>query len=348
MQRLLANALETAFPRKWHQRGRDLLRALAGRVRRPGWLWLPLLLLVVLPLEIWLLSRLFPPRVQPATNFFDFNTEAIQYSGATVGKSFARWNADFAYAPPVHLWFKVFSAVDYDLQKGFVRRSAGTTVPVIARPDCESSGTVRMRFVAGAAGRVLLPLPPGHVIDPASLVFGARQQRLALSGNDLGEWSTEIPAGSGTVAYVSCPRDQEKDLAFFEKDRLTRLPAGLVLPPAQEKALTDAGRLTTAEKAARAHALVRSIMSYDTSEPIIRMYRQDAREVQWLARVLAIGKGDCDVINGVNVLLLRKMGVPARLVRRPGRQPGAASCRDCTPGANTSTTAGRSSTPAPT
>jgi hypothetical protein len=134
-----------------------------------------------------------------------------------------------------------------------------------------------------------------------------------LSANGLGEWSTEIPAGSEAIAYLSCPEDQKKDLTFIEKDRLTRLPAGLVLPSAQEKELSDAGRLTTAEKAARAHALVRSVMGYDSSEPIIRLYRQDAREEQWLARVLAIGKGDCDVINGVNVLLLRKMGVPARL-----------------------------------
>ncbi len=313
LRRLLAHALENAFPRKWYQRGRDDLQALLGRLQRPGWKLLPLVLLVVLPLEIFLLSRFFPAPSRPSAYSFDLGADSVQYSGATVGKSISELSAHFTYDPPVSGWFRIFAAVDYDRQAGFVRR---VDPPPSAAPSwagCEAEKTVRMRIDVARTGRYLLPLPPGHVIDPDSVVSSPEKRQLTLSANRHGEWSTEIDGVPATISYRSCPQKQKQWLAFMEMARLTRLPDGLEWPAAIERSLAEALLLTSTEKAARAYALVRELITYDDSETTARSYREDARNRQWLARVLAIGKGDCDVINGVYVLLLRKMGIPARL-----------------------------------
>ena len=313
LERLLANALESAFPRTWYQRARDYLHALGGRLGRPGWLWLPLLLLVVLPLEIVLLNRFFPMKARAPANYFDLNTASIQYSGATVGRSFSEFSAHFSYAPGETRWFKVFIAADYDEYSGFIRRGAEFFTPASSSRSCAPEQTVSMSFSASTAGRVMLPLPPGHAIDPASVVGGRGQRRLACYANSLGEWNAEIPAVPETVTYRSCPESRKTELAVTEIDRLTRLPAGMALPAEFETALAAARSLPAAEKAALARAMVRAAVGYDISEPTVRQYRQSGHGQPWLARVLAIGKGDCDVINGVFVLLLRRLGVPARL-----------------------------------
>ncbi|HSQ34769.1 MAG TPA: transglutaminase domain-containing protein, partial [Candidatus Binatia bacterium] len=313
LQRLLGNALERAFPRPWVQRGGDHLRAMASRLRRPGWLWLVVLLLVVLPLEIVLLERFFPPRGRPTAGFFDLSTASIQYSGASVGSAVSALSARFSYTPADPRWFKVFSAADYDLQAGFVRRRGEFFSAAVRGGTCAQEQTVTMRFNAAVAGRVMLPLPPGYAIEPDSVAFGTESRPLPLSENSLGEWSVEIPFVPGTVVYRSCPESRDVKLTPPEAKRLTRLPPGLALPAVLEKSLSAARALTTAEKAAHAQTLVRAAVRFDASESTARAYRRSGRGRQWLPKVLAIGKGDCDVINGVHVLLLRRLGIPARL-----------------------------------
>jgi hypothetical protein len=57
-----------------------------------------------------------------------------------------------------------------------------------------------------------------------------------------------------------------------------------------------------------------SLLSYDQSETTAKKYKSIGRSSDWVEQVLSIGYGDCDVINGLFVLLLRKAAVPARLV----------------------------------
>ncbi|MBN2399496.1 MAG: ATP-binding protein [Candidatus Aminicenantes bacterium] len=312
LRRLMAQALENAFPRKWYQRGSDYLQTLLRRLRQPGWKLLPLVLLIVLPLEIFLLSRYFPAWSRPSTYAFDLSADSIQYSGATVGQSIAALSANFSYDPPVSSWFRIFTAVDYDRQSGFVR-PVEPPAPVPAWVGCEPEKTLRMRIVVARTGRLMLPLSPGHVIDPDSVDSSPGKRRLTLSENMHGEWSTEIGSAPATISYRSCPQIRKQQLTFAERVRLTRLPDGLQWPAAIERSLAEARFLPSAEKAARAAALVRELITYDNSKTTTQSYRKAARDRQWLARVLAIGKGDCDVINGVYVLLLRKMEIPARL-----------------------------------
>jgi hypothetical protein len=310
LRRLLADSLESAFPRKWYRRGMDRLRALLARFHWPGWKVL-LPLLVILPLEFVILSRLFPIRTDPGPETFSLRSDSINYPGALVGTSLSEPAALFTYAPPVPTWFKIFVAADYDLKAGFIR-GPDPVRPPPSFQDCGPEKTVRMSLTLSGAGRMLLPLPPGHVIDPDSVGF-AHGRRLELAVNAQGENSVEIPAGKGTISYRSCFQDQGRELAMNEIIRLTRLPEDLALPVALERALQEAQALSAAEKSARAGTLVRELLRYDTSRSTALAYRRRNPGQPWLSCVLAIGKGDCDVINGVHVVFLRKMGIPARL-----------------------------------
>jgi hypothetical protein len=310
---LLTNSLENAFPRKWYQRGSDRLRSLFSRLGRPGWKLLPLALLVILPLEIIILSRFFPAKTTRAPSFFSLQTDSVRYPGATVGMFFSESTAPLTYNPPISSWFKVFAAEDYDLQTGFVHRADRFLSVPLPFQSCSPAKTVRMRLSTSGAGRIFLPLPPGHVINPSGVVFEGGQQ-LQVFSNSQGESSVEVPASAGTVAYQSCPQTENRELSVAEILRLTGLPDGLALPAALERPLTDARFLTAAEKVTRANDLVRELISYDTSWSTVRSYQHRAPGQPWLVKVLAIGKGDCDIINGVNVILLRKMGIPSRLV----------------------------------
>ena len=312
LRRLLADSLESAFPRTWYRRGGGRLRAVLKRLRRPGWKLLLPALLVILPLEFMVLNRFFPARPAPGPRSFSLRSDSINYPGAGIGTSFSEPDAVFTYAPPVPVWFKIFVAAEYDLKAGFTRRAG----PVSAPPPFQTCGpenTVRMRLTVSGSGRLLLPLPAGQAIDPASVVFSAGQ-RPDLAVNAQGEYSMELQAGPGTVAYRSCPQAQNQELTHAEISDLTRLPDNLTFPAAVERALLEALALTPAEKAARADALVRGLIRYDTSGPTVRAYQRLAQGQPWLTGVLAVGKGDCDMINGVHVLFLRKMGIPARLV----------------------------------
>jgi transglutaminase-like putative cysteine protease len=312
LRRLLADSLESVFPTKWYRRGGVLLRTAARRILRPGWKPLLLALLVILPLEIMILRRFFPAQTDPGPNFFSLRSDSLNYPGAAVGFSDSQPAFLFTYSPPGPCWFRFFVAADYDLKAGFIRSAA----PVLPPPPFQTCGpekTTRMRLTVSRGGRTLLPLPPGHAIDPESLVCTPGQRPvLAVTSQD--EYSVELQAGPGTVAYRSCPQDQGRELPLAEISRLTRLPEKLDLPAALAGPLAEAISLPAADRVARADALVRGSIRYDISGQTVRAYQRLVPGQPWLAGVLAIGKGDCDMINGVNVLFLRKMGIPARLV----------------------------------
>jgi hypothetical protein len=311
LRRLLADSLERAFPRKWYQRLGQIPRSLFGRLARPGWKPLLLSLLIILPLEIVILSRFFPDRVVDRPLLFSLRDDSINYPGAAVAISSSPAPARFAYSPPVSGWFKVFVAADYDLKAGFIRRPGWVAVPPPFQ-NCDPEKAIRMRLAATEAGRTLLPVPPGYAIDPDSLVFAG--QRLALDSNEQDENATEVPAAAGEIAYSACPLSGMRELPPDESARLTALPMELELPAALARSLAEANSLATAEKVVMADALARESIRYDTSSAAAQAYLRRPAGQPWLAGILAIGRGDCDIINGFNVLLLRKLGIPARMV----------------------------------
>lgn len=313
LRRLLETSLERVFPRTWPQRSRDRLFSAWKRFLRPGWHWLPLLLLIIVPLEITVLRRWFPAGHVARTSPFSLRSTTLSYGGATVGLSVYRGEPPFSYQPKIPAWFRLFAADAYDIQSGFIRQAGSSRLPAPQARFCRPEQAWRMRLQAEGGGEIFLPLPPGHVVLAGSVRLAGRRIDSVFSSVQ-GETIAAMPGSGGMVEYRSCPGGHRRELGSAEISRLTRLPQGLSLPPALEKAVRESLSYPLSQRVSLALALVRDLVAYDASAPIARQYLRRAGDQTWLARVLRIGKGDCDIINGLNVLLMRKMGIPSRLV----------------------------------
>ncbi len=312
LRRLLAAALERTFPRTRLQRFRDGLSAAWKRIRRPGWLWLPLLLLILVPLEISILRLGFPAGGATRASRLSLRAGALSYEGATVSFSVAAAVPPFSYQPEIPSWFRLFAADAYDIRSGFVRRPGVALSPAPQTGICRPEQSLRMSFPVDGGGEIFLPLPPGQVLQSGSLRLDGRKVGSIFSSLQ-GE-TIAVIAGGGVLEYRSCPAEPNQELTTAEFSRLTALPPGLVLPADLEERVRDSLFSPLAARVALARDLVRERLAYDISAPVARQYSLAGGDPGWLARALRIGKGDCDILNGLNVLLLRKMGVPSRLV----------------------------------
>jgi hypothetical protein len=312
LNHLLESSLERTFPRKWHRRVADRLLAAGARLRRPGWLWLPLVLIVMLPLELLVISRCFPGRAAAVASWFRPGASVVSYRGATVSVPAAAAGVPFSYRPGKQAWFKLFSADVYEMRSGFVRGADRRRLPAPPAPPCPETDMMHMSLLAGE-GETFLPLAPGQAVHPGSLRLNGRSLTMVFA-TPQEETIAVIPAGGGILEYSSCPGERSHGLTPAELARLTSLPAGLSLPVDLESALRSALSAPAALKAAKALSMVRERLAYDATPATARLYAGLEQKQDWLAAVLAIGRGDCDILNGFQVLLLRKMGVPSRLV----------------------------------
>ncbi len=309
---LLESSLERTFPRKWHLRVTDRLLAAGARLRRRGWHWLLLVLIIMLPLELLVVSRCFPGRAESGASWFRPGASVVSYRGATVSVPSAVAGVPFSYRPGMPAWFKLFSADSYDMRSGFVRGTDRGRLPLTPASPCPEPDMMHMSLQAGG-GETFLPLAPGQAVHPGSLRLNGRSLA-AVFATPQGETVAVIPAGGGLIEYGSCPEEPSRELTPGEFTRLTSLPAGLSLPADLESALMSSLSAPAAVKAAMALSLVRERLAYDATPATARIYAGLEHGRDWLAAVLAVGRGDCDILNGFHVLLMRKMGVPSRLV----------------------------------
>lgn len=311
LRRLLEASLASQFPRTMPRRLADGILSAWQRLRRPGWHWLPLILLLLLPVEFLLLRQRVPAPAASVASWLSLRNVPMSYRGAVVSPAQPEPATFFSYEPPGPNLFMLFAADRYDEAAGFMRGSGGNLRPIPGPLSCPASAGVRLSLRAGK-GDIFLPLPPGHALQHGSLRLDGRPLDTVFATAQ-GETVARLPDG-GRVEYGSCPQASLEKLAADEAARYTALPRRLALPPDLEAAAGAARRAPVAERAALAVSLARRRLAYDTSPAIAEAFRQRGDRSSWLARILRIGSGDCDVINGLQVLLLRKMGVPARLV----------------------------------
>ena len=313
LRRLLELSLDRTFPRTWRQRSCDRSLAALKRSLRPGWHWLPLFLLIIVPLEITILRHWFPTVTAVRTSPFSLQSTTLSYGGATVSLSVSPQGPPFSYQPIVPAWFRLFAADAYDIQAGFVRRAEQSRLPAHHTPYCRPEQVWSMRLQAEAGGEIFLPMPPGHALQAGSVRLDGLRINSVFSSVQ-GEAIAAIAGNGGMVEYNSCPGGQRRELTAAEIFHLTVLPRGLALSANMEKTVRESRAYSIAERVSLARMLVGDMVAYDTSAPTANQYLRLAGDQPWLEKVLRIGKGDCDIINGLNVLLLRKMGIPSRLV----------------------------------
>ena len=271
-------------------------------------------LLVIIPLEMLLVHSLFraSPQGTPAAPV-TLRADQHYYTGASVRVTDPGGALDLTYHPPIDTWFKLFTADEYHISSGFMQtpdRNEKISFPSV---HC-SQGGVTIEINTWESGRIFLPQPVGYAVELNSLTFN----RVSLGRAEYypgGEAMISLPTG-GMIRYRCCPVRSPGLIVLpaGQQKKLTRLPGGLSLPFSIEKELQGPGQRDIAEKIRTALRLTADLLKYDDSIKTAKKYARFPGHSDWFRKVTAIGAGDCDILNGVTVLFLRKMGIPAHLV----------------------------------
>ncbi len=152
----------------------------------------------------------------------------------------------------------------------------------------------------------VLPTPTGQGVVEGSATLDGELQTLVT--NAVGEPLVVLDAGRrGTLRYR------------VARDKMTsELPAptwhhdgNLTFPADIAKLLHDVRTRPMPERVKRISDYVRERLRYDVTPMSAATFAQSIGD--WHTRVLTVRAGDCDVKNGLTALLLRQVGVEARL-----------------------------------
>ncbi|MFH1437989.1 MAG: ATP-binding protein [Pseudomonadota bacterium] len=235
------------------------------------------------------------------------------YRGAAVSERTAGDPVDLAYDPKIPAWFKILTADHYDPGRGFVRSEMEPHLVTLKPGPCRQ-GCIDVRLRLSAGGKTTLPMPSGYALDAGSLkINGSAGAGAAASIADSGETVVTIPDKGADVEYRCGPSPAVGSLGMASESRLKSLPEGLALPAAIESLVARVSGRDIDTKLAAAVEAARLLVDYDDSARTVKIYGGLEKSGDWLSFVLGAGKGDCDVINGLSILLLRRMDVPARL-----------------------------------
>jgi len=156
----------------------------------------------------------------------------------------------------------------------------------------------------GLAGNIRLPVPTGHVLDPASLRLegGSATLWAAADGGPLLEVGERL---RGRVHYRTGPGS----------DRRSRVPGPWPALPADAADVASSLRRMPADEAARrATDWVRHHVAYDNSARTVERHRRATRDgLAFAERCLAVGAGDCDVQNALLAAILARAGFAVRM-----------------------------------
>lgn len=239
------------------------------------------------------------PSVRPIGNI-------VGYGGAIVDVPETYGPAwSFGYSGPRRLFFKALTLDKYDASRGFIRREVPSHASY-AFVTCGDRGkpcvAVATQVVANDAPFVM-PVPTGYAVVQDSATFN--DEPVTVIGNALGEALVQLESGaSGMLRYrVAIALSQPGE---------TELPPQLDgLPDAWQDLLDKAQRLPVARRVEFVADYVRDTIRYDVTADAAAAFTKATGD--WYQRVLSVGAGDCDVKNGIVVLLLRTLGIDARL-----------------------------------
>ena len=246
------------------------------------------------------------------------------YRGAVVNEVRQSLSVDMSFDPPGSAWFKILTADRYDSEAGLVP-AVGAPSPAAGEYTCERDCiTVRLRLPAG--GTTVLPAPSGFRVDLDSIRLNGAAAPAFFRTADRAAMVTLPPTG-GVLHFVTGPQSVPEPLEKEAHDMLTRVPEGLPWLEGLDERLGKTTDLPVDHRVLAAVTVTRELLEYDDSPETATLYRELKNSRGWLDFVLATGRGDCDVMNGVTILLLRRLKVPSRLAvglvgRKGGLAPG--------------------------
>jgi len=156
----------------------------------------------------------------------------------------------------------------------------------------------------GVAGKIRLPVPTGHVLDPASLRLDGGSATLwaAADGGPVLEVDGAL---RGRAHYRTGPG---ADRQPFSQGLWPDLPADAA------EVASRLRQIPANEAARRARDWVRRHVAYDNSELTVERHRKATRDgLTFAERCLAVGGGDCDVQNALLAAILARAGFSVRM-----------------------------------
>ncbi len=209
-----------------------------------------------------------------------------------------RW--DFSYQGESHLLFRVRTFDQFEPQTG-LRVTPFEIVgdyPMLRIPPGK---LVKIRMGIRQTGQAqILPLPPNHGLFADSVRIEGHQQKVLRT-----QFNEPIifPDRKGYLTYESgALADQTPPRSY----------PSLNWPSFFDQVIAEArAKPTLAERVGRVTEFCQTELSYSRDESLASAFStgNDA----WLERIARTRAGDCDVLNGTLVLLLREVGVPAML-----------------------------------
>lgn len=152
------------------------------------------------------------------------------------------------------------------------------------------------------AGSLRVPVPTGQGVVAGSAELDGRPAELAAGAH--GEAVLTLSGGSkGVLRY--------RTVAAAATERGRAEPSGLLSPELAREAAGLRGR-PLAERVQALTRRTRALVRYSI-DPEVALEHRRARDKSFIARAVEIGRGDCDVQNGLLAALLQEAGVPARL-----------------------------------
>jgi len=179
-------------------------------------------------------------------------------------------------------------------------RAAGPYRAVACERDC-----VTVSLPIRGRGAVRLPVPTGHRVVQGSLALDG--QPVALLATEDGHAVVDLGDGAtGRLRYQTTPAADPEPAP--KTHTVARMPAWLA------RQAHDLRHLGINERMGTLLGFVKKNVAYDRSEEMSRLHAEAMDDGQgFIERTLALGKGDCDVQNGLLVALLQAADVPARL-----------------------------------
>lgn len=323
LSRMVEMAADWVVPRSFFRRLGWSVKKIVSSLFRSFTRSLITLMILIIPLEIFVITHLFKPDPGVvASGYVSLEAGDNVYDGASVrvvdeSDADDRDGIRLTYTPAEDRWFKLFNADMYRTDSGFAQvidsledPGAGFNPATVPRFDCSPGKRTTISLTVNQPGRIFLPQAEGAFLDPGGLKLN--RKLIYPDRYKLGEFAVLTVKTKGELKYRCCQLEQNKPISFKEIERLVQFPPGVTLPPEIDKKLTGVRHLELEQKVGIAVQLTVDYLSYDNSLETAKKYN-DSASGNWLEKVLELGVGDCDIINGVTALFLRRMGVPSRL-----------------------------------
>lgn len=235
---------------------------------------------------------------------FEPYSESI-YQGAVIESGEGKVSG-FSYTPMDDFHFTLFKADFYSIEKGFLKSDK----QIEQKGKATNGRIVKVSLQVSNKGKFFLPVPEGGVIVPESFRLNGKGKAIDFIRKS-GGYLASIPFAA-LLSYNCIIIDKKESMDESDMTEFKTLPDTLQLPSSLSEEISNILKGKDNEKLKKAIEL-----TYIFCKPLKKKSSKTGvfnSSKPWVFKVIEAGEGDCDVINGFLVLILRKLDIPARLV----------------------------------